>query len=129
VERRKEYLHGINVRNVLDTVFSRRLCLPWFPVRLDVIFGCRTTITKTKEVAEFRKAFLHTNQNTSHLHTSTDVPSVEYYSDILVVIFSCYHKFTLSIRSEQSEWHFWNSVVKEDSFYTSLRRVDETPPF
>jgi len=46
VERRKEYLHGINERNVLDTAFSRRLGLHWFPVTLDVMFGCRATFAK-----------------------------------------------------------------------------------
>jgi hypothetical protein len=39
VERRKEYLNGINQKNVLGTVFSWLISLPWFPVTLDVIFG------------------------------------------------------------------------------------------
>jgi len=61
---------------VLDTVFRRRLNLPWFPVTLEVMFGCRATFAKQYEAAEFRKASLHTNQNTSHFQPSTDVPLV-----------------------------------------------------
>jgi hypothetical protein len=47
VERRKEYLLGINERNVLDTVFCQLISCPWFPVTLDVTFSCRATIPKT----------------------------------------------------------------------------------
>jgi hypothetical protein len=68
VERRIEYLDGINERNVLDTVCwtmsvghcwtlsvghclldtvcCRNLCLPWFPVMLDVMFGCIATYAR-----------------------------------------------------------------------------------
>jgi hypothetical protein len=75
VETRKEYLHGIKERNVLDTVLSRLVSLPWFLVTLDVKFSCRVTIPKAKE-AELHKTTLHTHQHTSHLQISTDVPPV-----------------------------------------------------
>jgi hypothetical protein len=46
MERRKEYLHGINERNMLGTVFYWLISLLSFPVTLDVMFGCRATIPK-----------------------------------------------------------------------------------
>jgi len=39
VERRKEYLQGINERNVMDIVFSRLISLPRFLGTHDVIVG------------------------------------------------------------------------------------------
>jgi hypothetical protein len=38
MERRKEYLQGINERNVMDIVFSRPSILPRFLGMLDVKF-------------------------------------------------------------------------------------------
>jgi len=38
VERRKEYLQGINEGNVMDIVFSRLIILPRFLDTLDVMF-------------------------------------------------------------------------------------------
>jgi len=46
VQTRKEHLHGITERNVLDTVFSQLISLPWFLVTLDAKFSCRVTIPK-----------------------------------------------------------------------------------
>jgi len=46
VETSTNYLHGIKERNVLDTVLSQLISLPWFLVTLDVKFSCRLTIPK-----------------------------------------------------------------------------------
>ena len=46
VQVMKEYLHSINERNVLDTVFYRLVTLPWFLVMLDVMSGWKATNPK-----------------------------------------------------------------------------------
>ena len=74
MERAKEYLHGINEGNVMDTCLFQVLKSSWFPVMLDVMFSCRVTFAKEYKAAEICNASLQTNQNTSHLQTSTDVP-------------------------------------------------------
>jgi hypothetical protein len=46
VVTRKEYLQGIKERNVLDTVLSRLINLPWFLVTCAAKFSCKVTIPK-----------------------------------------------------------------------------------
>jgi hypothetical protein len=85
VERRKEYLRGINDRNVVDPVFSRLVDLPRFLNTLDVKSGYRVTVPKASVAAELGKA-LHTHQHTNDLQISTDFPSVN-------IIMHCLHKY------------------------------------
>jgi hypothetical protein len=51
VERRKEYLHGFNDRNVVDPAFPRLIGIRRF---LDAL-GCRVTIPKASVAAELAK--------------------------------------------------------------------------
>jgi len=76
VERRMEYLHGINDSNVVDPVFSRLIGLPMFPDKLDELPGCRFTIPKASVAAEFSKDALHSHQHAKDRQISTDVSSV-----------------------------------------------------
>jgi hypothetical protein len=55
VERGKEYLHGINDRNVVDPAFSRLIGIRRFLDALGVKSGCRVTIPKTSVAAELAK--------------------------------------------------------------------------
>ena len=115
VERRKEYLHGINDRNVVDPVFSRFIGIPRFLDALGVKSGCRFTIPKASVAVELGKALLHTHQHTNDLQISTDVPSVNVTLHWLQKSkFSCYQEFPLGIPTEQSEWKFWNFRYGEE---------------
>ena len=86
VERRKEYLRGINDRSVVDPFFSQLIGLPRFPDTLDVLPGCKFTIPKASVAAELGKTPLHTHHYTSDLQISTDAPSVN-------IILHCLQKY------------------------------------